>query len=156
MRYDVVKYFEIQNPLKKPVLYKTIVQIYLVISIGFVLFSTHILNEEFLRDGGVHPLTAMFLVGIVLVVGFTTFLGGLSFILLFFNKKIGVYLSFASLTLLFFVFGFSVSGYMDTLSDFNSLQRDPDLRKVIEYLTMGFSGTIFLSLYLAWKKINWK
>jgi len=151
-----VRNFEIQNPLKKPILYKTIVQIYLVISIGFVLFSTHRLNEEFLKDGGVHPLTAMFLVGIVLVVGLTTFIGGISFILLFFNKKIGVYLSFASLTLLFFVFGFSLSGYLDLLSESNSIEIDEDLTSTLDYLSMGLTSGIFLSLYLAWKKINWK
>ena len=56
-------------------LYKTIVQIYFVIAIGFVLFSTRTLNEELLRDGGVHPLTGLFLVGVILVVGLATISG---------------------------------------------------------------------------------
>jgi len=103
-----------------------------------------------------NSMAGMVIIPIILVTGLVTILGGISFILLSLNRKTGFYLSVGTLFILFFVFGFSVSGYLDTLSDFISLHRDADLRKIIEYLTLGLSGSIFVSLYFAWKKLTWK
>ena len=147
---------KIQNPIKKPTIYKTIVQVYFAIAICFVLFSTQNLHEELVGDGGVHPITAMFLVGTVLVVGLATFMGGVSFILLFFNKKAGVYLSIPSLSILVFLFGVSMEYYLQILSESNLIEIDRNLISTTGYVVMGLSSSIFISLFLAWKKINWK